>query len=118
MSVNPVCSNFWTMRRLFALTVLALSLAMASGPAFAVPKADCPMAASHQMQGGDGGMDCCAETCAPACAAVCPNAAVAPPGGGAAPVELMGNQLAIGPLQALPSAKPSSIDPPPRTTFS
>lgn len=106
------------MRRLFALIVLALSLAVASGPAFAVPKADCPMTASHQMPGHDDDMDCCQATCAPDCATMCPGAVMPLPERAAAPVDHLDDQLAMRPADALHSADLSAADPPPRTIFS
>lgn len=106
------------MRRLFALIVLALSLAMTSGPAFAAPKADCPMAASHQMPGHDADMDCCQATCAPDCATMCPGAVMPFPERAATPVDQLRERLAIRPAEALLSADLSGADPPPRPTFS
>ena len=104
------------MRRLFALIVLALSLAMTSGPAFAVPKADCPMAESGHMQVGHEDMGCCTVTCAPDCATVCPGAVMPFPERAATPADRSA-LLADGFAQALPSADPTGADPPPRTTF-
>lgn len=105
------------MRRLFALVVLALSLAMTSGPAFATPKADCPMAASGHMQGAHEDMGCCKVTCAPDCATVCPNAVMPMPEPAAATTGR--SDTAIGRIAGrLPSADIASVDPPPRTTFS
>ena len=106
------------MQRLFALIVLALSLAMTSGPAFAVPRADCPMAASGHMQGGHEDMGCCQETCAPECAAVCPGAVMPFPGRTAAPADPITDQLAMKPADVLHSVELAGADPPPRTTFS
>lgn len=106
------------MRRLFALIVLALSLAMALGPAFAVPRADCPMAASEQMPANHADMDCCAAACAPDCATACPGAVMPIPESTESPHELVGDQLALRASDALPSAELTGADPPPRTTFS
>jgi hypothetical protein len=106
------------MRRLLALIVLALSLAMASGPAFAVPKADCPMSASGQVQAGHEDMDCCQESCAPECAAICPGAVMPFLGRSPAPADPIRDRLAMTHMEALHSADLSGADPPPRTTFS
>lgn len=104
------------MRRLLALVVLAMSLALASGPAFAMPKADCPMAASGQMQ-DHADMDCCAVACAPECATVCPSAVVSLPQRGGSPI-LTPAPTDRPTAQRLPSASVLGADPPPRTTFS
>lgn len=106
------------MRRLFALLVLALSLAMASGPAFAVPRVDCPMAQSNAMQGNHAEMDCCAAACAPDCATACPGAVIPFPENAKAPDELFGDMLRLRPTDSLPSAEMAGADPPPRSTFS
>lgn len=106
------------MRRLFALIVLAFSLALASGPAFAVPKADCPMAGSSSMMGDHAHMDCCAATCAPECATACPGAVMPFPQSAASPHDRIGDELALRPSDALLSAELSGADPPPRTIFS
>lgn len=106
------------MRRLFALILLALSLAVTSGPAFAVPKADCPTDAPHQVQGDHEDRDCCAVTCASECATLCPGAVVPSIDRALTPAEPAGEQLAIRPAAIPPSADLSGIDPPPRTTFS
>lgn len=106
------------MRRLFTLIVLALSLAMTSGPAFAVPKADCLMAAGGQMQVGHEDMGCCQETCAPECETACPGAVIPFPGRAASPADRIGDQLAMRPVEALHSTDLTGADPPPRTTFS
>lgn len=106
------------MRRLLALIVLALSLALASGPAFAMPKPDCPMAGSHQMQGDHQDMDCCAATCAPECATMCPGAVMPFPERAAASADQAREQLVMRPADRLPSVDLAGTDPPPRTTFS
>lgn len=118
MFVKAACINRSAMRRLLALLVLALSLAMASGPAFAVPKADCPMAGSGHMQVGHEDMDCCQKTCSPECATVCPGAVMPFPGRAAAPAARVGDQVAMRPVDMLHSADLAGADPPPRTTFS
>lgn len=105
------------MRRLIALIWLSLSLALASGPAFAVPSADCPMANSSGMAAGHHQMDCCADTCAPNCAAVCPGTIMPPEGGQAVPAELTGGPLAASTAGTLDSADLPGTDPPPRTDF-
>ena len=105
------------MRRLLALLWLALSLFVASGPASAVPAANCPMSASSQMQDQHDHMDCCAVTCASECAAVCP-AGVMPWLGAATALKPAARQQAPRPADALLSADRASTDPPPRTTFS
>ena len=105
------------MRRLAALILLAFALALASGPAFAVPRADCPMAAGGQMQGGHQDMDCCAAACAPECATVCPSGVMPFPDRAAAPV-VRSVSVAAWIAASLASADLSGADPPPRTTFS
>ena len=105
------------MRRLIALIWLSLSLALASGPAFAVPSTDCPMANSAQAAAGHHQMDCCADACTPSCAAICPGTILAPEGGQAALAALAGGQLAAWPAGALESVDLPGTDPPPRTIF-
>ena len=106
------------MRRLFALIWLALSLAVASGPAFAMPSPDCPMAASSTAPISHEGMDCCAVSCAPECAVACPSATVPLAGRVATPADLVGGQPSMPLTRALTSVDVSGADPPPRTTFS
>lgn len=105
------------MWRLLAMLWLALSLSVASGPASAVPAANCPMSASSQMQDKHDDRDCCAVTCASECAAICP-AGVMPHLGTAAPSMPAPRQDTAWPTNALISADRASTDPPPRTTFS
>lgn len=105
------------MLRLFALIWLSLSLALASGPAFAVPSADCPMANSADVAASHRQMDCCADTCAPNCAAVCPGTIMPPERGEGAPAELTGDPLAAWTAGTLDSADLPGTDPPPRTIF-
>jgi hypothetical protein len=105
------------MRRLLALLLLALSLTFASGPAFAVPKSDCPMASGDQMQGDHENMDCCAATCAPECAAVCPGAVMPFPESTATP-SIPSARVGAWIAERLPSVDLTGADPPPRTTFS
>lgn len=106
------------MRRLFALIVLALSLALASGPAFAVSAADCPMAASSSSSMAHDEMDCCKPDCAPSCATLCPGAVVPSIGRAESPAEPIRTQLLALSPAVLHSTDLSSTDPPPRTTFS
>lgn len=105
------------MRRLIALIWLSLSLALASGPAFAVPSSDCPMANSSEMAASHHQMDCCAESCAPSCAAVCPGTIMPPKARETAPAEPSGEQLAGWTGAVLDSVDLPGTDPPPRTTF-
>ncbi|MDP9424289.1 MAG: hypothetical protein M3Q19_15905 [Pseudomonadota bacterium] len=105
------------MRRLIALILLALSLALTSGPAFAV-RPDCPMAASSSSMVNHDEMDCCKAQCAPSCATLCPGAVVPSIGRAAAPAEPIAAQLIGLHSAALHSRDPSGADPPPRTTFS
>ena len=105
------------MRRLLALIVLALSLAVASGPAFATTVHDCPMTESQPMPVNHEDMGCCEMTCAPDCAVVCP-AAVEPSLGGDLTPANVGEKLLARPADALRSAFLTGADPPPRTTFS
>lgn len=106
------------MRRLIAMIVLALSLAVASGPAFAVPAADCSMAASSSSDMSHDEMDCCKPDCAPSCATLCPAAVVPAIGGAEAPAELIQMQLAALSPAPLHSTDLSGADPPPRITVS
>ena len=106
------------MRRLLALIVLALSLALASGPAFAVPAADCPMAGSSKTMHHDNNRDCCKPACAPNCAMPCPSVVVPSLSRTAAPAELTGTQAIAALAAPLHSTAPSSADPPPRTIIS
>lgn len=104
------------MRRLFALIVLALSLALTSGPAFAV-RPDCPMAASSSGMSHDE-MDCCKPDCAPSCVTLCPGAVVPAIGAADAPAEPIPMQLAALSPAPLHSIDLSGADPPPRSTIS
>lgn len=105
------------MRRLIALIWLSLSLALASGSAFAIPSNDCLMANSSQMAPSHHQMDCCADTCALSCAAVCPGIVMPPKAPEAAPAELADGQLAAWSAGPLKSVELPGTDPPPRTTF-
>ena len=106
------------MRRLIALIVLALSLALASGPAFAIPAADCSMAASSSSGMSHDEMDCCKPDCAPSCATLCPAGVVPAIGGAQAPADPIRMQLtSLGPVP-LHSTDLSTTDPPPRTIIS
>lgn len=104
------------MRRLFAFILLAFALAVSSGPAFAVPRANCPMGASG-MQAGNQDMDCCAAACAPECATVSPSGVMGLPESRAA-ATVRSVSIAVWVAVALPSADLIGADPPPRTTFS
>ena len=104
------------MRRLVALIVLALSLALTSGPAFAV-RPDCPMAAAASTMGHDE-MDCCKPECTPSCATLCPGAVVPSIGRAEPPAEPNATRLVGLSPAPLRSTGPSGADPPPRTTFS
>ncbi len=104
------------MQRLIALIVLALSLALTSGPAFAV-RPDCPMAASSSTMSHDE-MDCCKPDCAPSCATLCPGAVVPSIGRAEAPAEPTRTRLVSLSPASLHSTDLSGADPPPRTTFS
>ncbi len=105
------------MQRLIALIVLALSLALTSGPAFAV-RPDCPMAASSSSTMSHDEMDCCKPDCAPSCATLCPGAVVPSIGRADPPAEPIAARLAGLNPAPLHSRDPSGADPPPRTTFS
>lgn len=105
------------MRRLIALFGLVLSLVVSSGPAFAAPSHDCPMAASHSMGVSHDDMGCCDTACAPDCAAVCPAIVEPSTSRSVVSAENRDKPLAL-PVDALLSAILSGADPPPRTTFS
>lgn len=100
----------------FVLAILlALSLASATGPAFAGLSAHCPMAVSGMADHED--MGCCTPDCAPDCALACPGAVV--PSADAMAAEPQGRQGAMmPPIEVLPSRGPAAADPPPRTTIS
>jgi len=106
------------MRRLIALIVLAVSLALASGPAFAVPATDCAMAGSSSSGMSHDDMDCCKPDCAPSCATLCPPAVVPAIGRADAPVALVSAPLVALMPEPLYSTDLSTTDPPPRTTIS
>ncbi|WP_294121676.1 hypothetical protein [Sphingomonas sp.] len=106
------------MRRLLALIVLVLSLALTSGPAFAVPAADCAMAGAASSGMSHDAMDCCKPDCAPSCATLCPAAVVPtidPAGVPAEPARTLLVALSPAPLVATDL---SGTDPPPRTILS
>lgn len=106
------------MRRLFALIWLALCLAMASGPAFAVPAADCPMAGSSKGMHPDKDRNCCKPACAPNCAMPCPNVVMPSADVAAGPAELIRPLLVTSLAAALQSFDLSGADPPPKTIIS
>lgn len=113
------------MRRFLALIWLSLSLAIASGPAFAIPSPDCPKAHASQMADGhagmagdEGDMDCCAENCERDCAAVCPGTVMPPELAAVEPPVQQLEQQAPRPSSKLTSARVAASDPPPRTIFS
>ena len=105
------------MRRLIALIVLALSLALASGPAFAVPVAECAMGSSSSGMSHDE-MGCCKPDCAPSCATLSPAAVVPTIGRDGGPAELIRAQLLALTPAPLHSTDLSGTDPPPRTIIS
>jgi hypothetical protein len=107
------------MRRLFALIWLALSLAFASGPAYAMTAADCPMSASSSSSAmHHDSNDCCKPACAANCVMACP-AMVAPSRERAAvPVEQITKQLVAIRAAPLHSIDLTTTDPPPRIIFS
>ena len=101
------------MRLLLAL-LLAFSLATASGPAFAVPAADCPMTKAPGGMANHDKMGCCGSDCA----MTCPPALLA-----AEPVDLVSVEPSSAPAETLPpsflpSVSPLTTDPPPRTSIS
>ena len=114
--VQPGRSTRRTMQRLFSLILMAVVLAFASGPALAVPAADCPMA-GEQMPVDQADMDCCAPACAPECAVAC-SAGVMPQLGRASNLQHHSADLPTWLPRALLSTDPVGADPPPRTTFS
>lgn len=100
--------------RLFLAILLAISMAGASGPAFAAPAADCPMAHMPGGMGDHGKMGCCP----PECAVTCPPAMLA-----AVATDLQVIEPALLPIAApamdlLRSFNPAATDPPPRTGVS
>lgn len=107
------------MRRLFVLIWLALSLAFASGPVFAMSADDCPTSASSSSSAmHHDGMDCCKPACAANCAAACPAMVVPSIGRAGVPAEPIGNQPFAVVAAPLYSSNLSGADPPPRTIFS
>ena len=118
MCVKTACGNSQPMRRLLAFILVALTLAVSSGPALAMPAADCPMAGSSSSPMTHDEMDCCKPACAPNCATLCPGAVMPAIGGSAAPVEPAATGLIALSPAPLRSTDLSGADPPPRTTFS
>jgi hypothetical protein len=106
------------MRRLIALIVLALSLAIASGPAFADPAAECAMAGSSSSGMSHDEMGCCKPDCAPSCATFAPVGVIPAFGEPNTPAEPISKQLAALNPAPLHSTDLSSTDPPPRTIIS
>lgn len=106
------------MRRLFLFVWLALSLATVSGPAFAAPSPDCPMATAPSGMASHDGMDCCKPTCAPDCAAVCPGVMVPTWSMDTNPAGLTKSAYHLGLAPEPLSAMLAGADPPPRTTIS
>jgi hypothetical protein len=111
------------MRRILVLIWLSLSLAIASGPAFALPSPDCPKAQSSAMADGHEGMagdhdrmDCCADNCSRDCATVCPGTVMPPAVAGVEPAGPAIEQRAAWLSTMLRSAVLATSDPPPRTT--
>ena len=105
------------MRRLLALIMLTLSLAISSGPAFAVQAADCLMAASTTTISHDD-MGCCKPICDQDCATLCPAAVVPSVGKASSPAEPVGPRLAALTPAPLHSTDLSDTDPSPRTIVS
>ena len=118
LHVKLGCLTWRIMRRLIALIVLALSLALASGPAFAVPAADCAMAGSSSSGMSHDDMDCCKPNCVSTCATLCPGAVVPSVGRAETPDQPIRTQLAALPPAPLHSTDLSGTDPPPRTIIS
>lgn len=99
----------------FLLSILlAISMAGASGPAFAGPSADCPMA---HMAGGmtdHGKMGCCP----PECAVTCPSAVLATPAIELPMIEPSPIAVTVPAMGVMRSFNPAATDPPPRTSNS
>jgi hypothetical protein len=94
--------------------LLTVSLAAASGPAFAAPSADCPMTHGSKGMIDHEKMGCCP----PACAVNCPPAVLA-----AIEVDLPKVEPSVPPAVAmaahlLHSVGLTAADPPPRSTIS
>lgn len=103
------------MRRMFALVLMAVLLAFPSGPAFAAPAPDCPMA-TEQIAANHADKDCCVPACAPECAIAC-HVGLVPQLGSAPKQRVHAVALSNGRVQALLSIDLADADPPPRTTF-
>lgn len=106
------------MWRLLALIWLALSLAFASGPAFAMSAADCPMAesaSSSTMHHDDNG--CCKPVCGANCVTACPSMVAPSHDRAAAPAKPVANRLIAALSTPLHSIALKGADPPPRTIF-
>lgn len=101
------------MTRLFLIIWMALSLTVASGPAFAMPAPDCGMASSGMADHNK--MGCCTPDCAVACPAV---AVVLPSGSDLSRVDQLAAPSSMPPVSVHPSIHPAADDPPPRTVIS
>lgn len=97
--------------RLLLAILLAFSLATASGPAFAVPAADCPMTKAPGGMANHDKMGCCGSDCA----VTCPPAMLAAEPIDLATVEPSSAPAEVLPPNFLPSVGPVTTDPPPRT---
>jgi hypothetical protein len=107
------------MRRLLTLIWLALALALASGPAFAMSEADCSMASSSSPSSmHHDSNDCCKPACTANCATACPAVVVPSIDRAGAPAEPIVKQLFATIAAPLHSTAIKGADPPPRTIFS
>ena len=102
------------MTRLLLAILLAMSMAMASGPAFAGPSPDCAMAHSSSGMVDHQKMGCCTPDCALACVpamlgAEAVDLTTVEPNAAPAPVSLTAVLASVGLAAA---------DPPPRTIIS
>ena len=102
------------MTRLVLAILLAISMAMSSGPAFAGPSPDCAMARSSPGMADHQKMGCCTNDCAVACV---------PAVLGADPVDLPSVEPSVAPAvvslaPVLTSVGRAITDPPPRTAHS
>ena len=102
------------MTRYVLAILLAISMAMSSGPAFAGPSPDCAMAHSSSGMVDHQKMGCCTPDCAVACVPAMLGAAVVD----LPAVEPSTVPAAISLTAVLASAGATATDPPPRTTLS
>jgi hypothetical protein len=111
--VAPGRSLYGVTRLLLAI-LLAISMAGTSGPAFAGPGTDCPMAHMSGGMSDHGKMGCCP----PECAVTCPPAMLAAVVVDLPVIETPPIAVAMPAIGMPRSFNPAAVDPPPRTSNS